>query len=151
MKLTTLGLLTLLLTIAGAFTGSAQADETRLAALPAPALASPLNGTVLPNMGFIVLNWVLPPGTTQYQIQVGPAANDGPGINLIRDAATAYTLEPPVLGTVPYVLLPGMGYTWRVCATDSGASVGENDPNWGAWWSLGSSAHHRRRPAASDR
>ena len=99
----------------------------------APTLGTPANGTQLAALNAITLTWSVPSGTTQYQIQVVPAKNDGPGINLIRDVATTYTIDPPVLGQGPYVMLPGMTYTWRVRATTKTTSVDEADSSWGAW------------------
>ncbi|MEK7214239.1 MAG: hypothetical protein AAB289_01405, partial [Chloroflexota bacterium] len=64
----------------------------RLSALSAPQLRSPANGTAFNASATITLAWDLPPGSTQYHIQVLPFANDGPAINLIRDAASLYTI-----------------------------------------------------------
>ena len=80
-----------------------------------------------------LLQWTNPPGTTQYQIQVIPARNDGPGINLIRNVETSYQVQAPILGTGNYVILPGMSYTWRVRTTQATVPVGENDPGWSDW------------------
>lgn len=116
-------------------TGAQQDPQggARLAALPAPALGSPPDGTQFQTMTAVTLTWELPPGTTQYQIQVIPFNNDGPGINLIQNGAMSYTIQPPVLGQGPYVILPSMTYRWRVRATDSTRAVSEGDPAWGMW------------------
>ena len=111
----------------------------RLSALPAPKLNGPPNGTALQSMGAITLSFQLPAGATQYQVQVTPFNGDGPGANLIRNAESSFTLQPPVLGIGPYVMLPGMTYTWRIRATDSAVSAPETDPSWGPWsdpWSF---------------
>ena len=101
----------------------------------APTLGSPANGTRFQSISAITLNWNLPSGSTQYQIQLSPFNNDGPGINLIRDAATTYTIDPPVLGQGPYVILPGMTYTWRVRSSSAAGSLGEADSGWSRWTS----------------
>ena len=99
------------------------------------------NGTLLWLGG--TLAWSNPTGATQYQLQVAPANNDGPGINIIRNAETSFVLQPPVLGAGPYVMLPGMSYTWRVRATSKPSFAPENDPLWGPW----SAARTFRTPA----
>ncbi len=82
-----------------------------------------------------LLQWTNPAGTTQYQIQVIPFGNDGPGINLIRNAETSFQVAAPVFGQGNYVMLPGMTYTWRVRTTQAATAVDENDPSWGSWTS----------------
>ena len=82
-----------------------------------------------------LLAWSNPPGTTWFQVQVIPTNNDGPGINLIRDADASYQLVAPVIGSGPYVLLPGMTYTWRVRASNSSAFAATTDPSWSEWTS----------------
>jgi len=114
------------------------------AALPAPQLRSPATGTALPNLGPVTLDWDNPGGTKQFQIRVGPFKDDGPGLNLIIGAAaqveaSLFTLQPPKLGLGPYVMLPGMTYTWQVRVTDATTSVSESDSSWGPWseaWSF---------------
>ena len=97
-----------------------------------PLLASPATGTSLGRMG-TTLEWRLPLGATQLQVQVVPANNDGPAINLIRNAERNFELQPPVLGEGNYVLLPGMTYSWRVRSTANSAFAPEDDPSWGPW------------------
>jgi len=81
-----------------------------------------------------LLRWTNPAGATQYQVQVIPFRDDGPGINLIRNADTSsYQVDAPVFGTGNYVMLPGMTYTWRVRTTRAATAVGENDSSWGPW------------------
>ena len=99
---------------------------------PSPFLDSPAPGTALTGLG-ANLNWKNPPGTTQFQIQVIPANNDGPGINIIRNADIRFVVEPPVIGKGPYVMLPGMSYTWRVRTSNATAGLSENDTGWSAW------------------
>ncbi len=108
----------------------------------APRLATPADKAVLTNFG-PVLTWTNPPGTTQYQLQVIPAQNDGPGVNLILgDAGVTFTIPAPPNW---YGLLPGMSYTWRVRTTDAAVSVPEGDSSWGPW----SEAWSFTTPAAS--
>ncbi|GEM_PF-2844568 len=115
-------------------------DETfRTSALAAPTLRSPGNGTLLQNMGAITLSFELPTGSTQYHLQATPFRGDGPGVNLIRNAETSFTLQPPTLGIGPYVMLPGMTYTWRIRATDATTRISDTSPLWGDWtdeWSF---------------
>ena len=110
------------------------ARANRLAAITtAPLLVAPANGVSFVTFSKVVLVWSLPDGATQYQIQVAPANNDGPGANEIRNADVTYELPLPVLGAGPYVMLPGMTYTWRVRATDATTGISESDPSWGPW------------------
>ncbi len=120
-------------------------DTARVAALPAPALRGPADNTTFQTMSTITLTWDLPASSTQYHLQVVPFNNDGPGINLIRDAASTYTIEPPVLGHGPYVMLPGMTYTWHVRVTDKTSFAPEGDATWGPW----SSDFHFSTPPAT--
>lgn len=106
-------------------------DET--GEMPAPAPVYPEQGTELPGLQPLELRWQLPGGTTQYQLQVAPYNNDGPGIDLIRNAGPSYTIQPPLLDRGNFVLLPGMTYTWRVRATASTSPVAGSDPSWGSW------------------
>jgi subtilisin family serine protease len=101
-----------------------------LGSIPQPVAPPP--GTLLSDLGTTV-HWNLAVGTTQYQIQVIPANNDGPAINLIRDVDRSYVVVPPVFGTGPYVMLPGMTYTWRIRTTTATTSIDENSGLWGGW------------------
>ena len=101
---------------------------------PGPVLASPTD--IATSEGSTLLKWTNPPMTTQYQIQIVPFNNDGPGINLFRNAEESYTVRAPSFGSpdANYVLLPGMSYVWRVRTTTSlraAALLGEHD--WTAW------------------
>ncbi len=99
-----------------------------------PSIVSPQNGALSSNIG-LSLNWILPAGATQYQIQVTPFDNDGPAINLIRNAESSYTIASPELGVGNYVMLPGMTYTWRIRSSRSSVTVSENDAGWSNWTS----------------
>ncbi len=98
----------------------------------APQLTGPACGTLLPGLGTTV-NWTTPAGATQIQIRIQPANNDGPDINLIRNASSSYTIQPPVFGAGPYVMLPGMTYTWKVRAHSQTTGIDENSSLWGPW------------------
>jgi len=97
-----------------------------------PQLGGPAHGSRLPTLG-ASLTWAIHPTATQYQLQIVPAKNDGPAINLIRNAETSFTIEPPEIGRGSYVMLPDMTYSWRMRVSDSPTSLGENDSGWGPW------------------
>lgn len=80
------------------------------------------------------IGWVNPAGATQYQIKVIPFNNDGPGINLIRNVETSFTIQPPdiSLGT-NFVMLPGMSYELWMRVTDANIAIDENSSLWGPW------------------
>ena len=94
-----------------------------------PGLASPPNGSALGDFN-PTLSWTLPQGATQYHLVVTPANNDGPGISIIGNAVSSFSIPPPPQW---YGLLPDMGYTWMVRVTDASVSVGVGDPSWGPW------------------
>ncbi len=108
----------------------------------APQLLSPASGTNLTTLG-TTINWSGVASATQYHLQIVPFQGDGPAINLIRGPQTSFTAPAPLLGQGPYVMLPGMTYTWRVRASNSTVSLDENNTQWGPW-SAGSS--FRTRP-----
>ena len=111
-------------------------------ALSAPTLTSPPNGATLSTMG-PTLEWINPPGTTQYHFMVVPASNDGPGVDLHLGAPdTSFSLPPPPTW---YGMLPDMTYTWKVRVSDSKSFIDLNDPAWGPW----SQAFAFHTPAAS--
>ncbi|GEM_PF-2086824 len=102
---------------------------------PGPEINGPANEVILLNLG-TTLTWTNPVGTTQYQVQVIPFNNDGPGIDLIRNAESSFMLQPPNFGGSDpnYVMLPGMHYVWRIRTTTSTSppsQLTEND--WSAW------------------
>lgn len=94
-----------------------------------PRLSAPQSGATLSNFN-PDLRWALPPETTQYEIMVLPFGNDGPGIDLIANAATSFAIPPPPDW---FVLLPDMTYSWKVRASDAAHSIGTDDPSWGPW------------------
>src|SRR5207247_2041773 len=73
-----------------------------------PQTVSPADGASVSNLG-PTLEWSSPSGSTQYQLQVIPANNDGPGVNLIRGGSDqSFTVPAPPQW---YGLLPAMTYT----------------------------------------
>lgn len=104
----------------------------RVVPVAPPEPAGPAPGASLPALG-ASLAWTNPPGITQYHIEVRPAKDDGPAINLIRNAEPGFTVQPPQMGQGPYVMLPGMTYTWRVRVTRATTSVSLDDPGWSPW------------------
>ena len=102
--------------------------------LPAPTLVTPPHGSVSASFS-IPLAWSSPPGAQVFHVQVVPANNDGPGVNLIRVAADGFTLPPPPQW---FGLLPGMTYTWRIRVNDT-ATWAASHPGWSPWsetWSF---------------
>lgn len=97
---------------------------------PGPGLVGPADGATLEGLG-TTLSWSNPPDTTQYQLQVAPFNNDGPGVNVIRNAESSF------VGPAPpewYGLLPDMLYFWRVRTTTATTTPAEADwTAWGSW------------------
>lgn len=124
----------LLLTLLFALVPSPQTAHSR-AEPPVP--QAPANGERVPDFA-PALSWALPEGlATQLHLQVTPANNDGPGIDLVVS-------PPPQQFTLPapptwYGLLPDMGYTWRVRVSDAVSAVDLDDASWSDWstpWSF---------------
>lgn len=79
------------------------------------------------------LSWINPPNTTQYHLQMIPANDDGPGVNVVRNPESSLTLSQPVLGQGPYVLLPDMTYRWSVRTASASTPLGDDSPVWRPW------------------
>ena len=94
-----------------------------------PTLTGPGNATQLSTMS-TTLTWTNPPATTQVHVQVIPANNDGPGVNLIIGNVSSLLVPGPPDW---YGLLPDMSYTWRVRTSAKATSASEHDPSWGPW------------------
>ena len=94
-----------------------------------PVLSFPPDGLTLSSME-VELQWVLPERATQIHLQVVPANNAGPGIDIIRNATTSFYINPPPIW---YTLLPGMSYIWKVRATNKQTFTQAEDPDWGSW------------------
>ncbi|MSQ26642.1 MAG: hypothetical protein EXR51_00660 [Dehalococcoidia bacterium] len=96
-----------------------------------PQLQSPGNGAQVATFGPILV-WALPESVvTQLHLQVNPANNDGPGLDLIVSPAPAqFALPAPPAW---FGLLPDMGYTWRVRVSDATTAAGADDPSWSDW------------------
>ncbi|MBM2826841.1 MAG: hypothetical protein HW403_905 [Dehalococcoidia bacterium] len=79
----------------------------------------------------------------QYHLQVVPANNDGPGIDIIRSteqgwAQYGYFAVPPPPQW--YGLLPDIRYQWRTRSSYANNSITPDDPSWGPWaWDIGCS------------
>ncbi|MBI2017808.1 hypothetical protein HYS92_02050, partial [Candidatus Daviesbacteria bacterium] len=102
-----------------------------------PTLLKPAPGVTTGGLG-VSLEFKPVASTQQFQFQVTPYNNDGPGINLIIGAKETvqkgiFNIPAPELGVGNYTMLPGMSYTWRVRTTSVTGSVGENDSVWGHW------------------
>ena len=103
---------------------------------PGPVLQQPPMGDAS-SMGPL-LQWMQPPRTTWFLVQVIPFNEDGPGINLvIGDSAQVRAAQYQVLGPnfgsadPNYVMLPGMTYLWRVRTATVLTNPTEDD--WSAW------------------
>ncbi|GEM_PF-2629724 len=93
----------------------------------APVPKGPNNGATLNDFS-ATLQWELPGGTTQYHLSVVP--QDGPAIDLIRNAENSFTIPRPPQW---YGLLPDMTYTWKLRASDATRAIGAGDSSWGDW------------------
>lgn len=102
--------------------------------LPEPRVTAPVAKALVSDMAPL-LKWASPTGTTQYHLQVVPANNDGPGINLVgtERGQSQFQVAAPRLGQGNYVLLPGMSYVWRVRTSAAASPLGEQDPRWSEW------------------
>lgn len=94
-----------------------------------PNLSSPPNGIRLSNFG-TNLTWQLPRDATQYQLQLTPSGNAGPGVNVIRNVEQQFQVPSPPAW---YGLLPDMTYSWRIRGHDKAATAFETDTGWGVW------------------
>ena len=102
-----------------------------------PVITAPRENAQLATLGPL-LQRVNPEGTTQYQIQVVPFNEDGPGINLVIGdgamvAAAEYQVMAPSFGSANpnYVMLPDMTYIWRVRTTTVLTPPVEEE--WSSW------------------
>ena len=102
-----------------------------------PVITAPRENAQLATLGPL-LQRVNPEGTTQYQIQVVPFNEDGPGINLVIEdgamvAAAEYQVMAPSFGSANpnYVMLPDMTYIWRVRTTTVLTPPMEEE--WSSW------------------
>ena len=98
--------------------------------MSAPTLTGPAEGAILTSFG-PALTWTNPPGATQYHLQVIPANNDGPGVDVhIGSPAGSFQVPPPPQW---YGLLPNMTYTWRGRVSDASSFVDLTDTSWSLW------------------
>ena len=68
-----------------------------------------------------------PIGTTQQYRRVIPFNNDGPGMELIRNAESSFRIPPPPEW---YGLLPDMTYTWTECSSGLNVPLTKDDQRW---------------------
>ena len=93
----------------------------------APVLTSPSPGATLTSFG-PTLTWSNPGGVTQYHLQVVPANNDGPGVDVhVGELGNSFDIPAPPAW---YGLLPDMTYTWRVRVSDAATFLSLTDPSW---------------------
>ena len=95
-------------------------------------LLSPADGFATTDMAPL-LTWSNPVSATQVHLQIVPARNDGPGIDLILGPGQSYKVAAPEFGVGNYVLLPGMTYLWRVRTASATTALPASDPGWSAW------------------
>lgn len=113
-----------------AFSGVPEDGRRLSAIIAAPGLSGPADGVTLTNFE-VGLTWLNPAGTTQVDIEVMPANDDGPGVNLhLGSAATSLAVPAPPQW---YGLLPDMTYTWRVRVSDATGFAALTDPSWSPW------------------
>ena len=94
-----------------------------------PALTGPEDGAL--TEGFAAhLTWVKPDDAVLQQVQVIPAHNDGPGVNVVLGAETTELYLP--MAPEWYGLLPGMSYVWRVRSSSTMADPASN-AGWSEW------------------
>lgn len=96
---------------------------------PSVQLHLPPAGSTLPGMG-TELAWTNPAGTRFVQVQVIPANNDGPGIDLLLGPVSSFPVPAPPTW---YGLLPDMTYAWRVRVTASLMEPALDSRAWGPW------------------
>jgi len=120
----------LLASLCGTVSLAAEQPPVPEAAPGAPQLTAPPDGAHLPDLG-TNLAWTNPPGTTQYHLEVVPFNADGPGIAMVRNLEDSFIIAPPRMGEGNYVLLPDMGYTWRIRASDKSSFAPPGDPSYG--------------------
>lgn len=101
-----------------------------LAAPSAPTLSGPSDGSTLTSFS-PTLTWRNPTGVTQIHVQVAPANNDGPGVDLhLGSAETSLTVPAPPQW---YGLLPDLTYTWRARVSNAAGFAGLTDGSWSPW------------------
>ncbi len=82
----------------------------------------------------VTLRWMNPPGTSQVNLQVGPAFSSGwRGVNAIKPVMNSYTIAGPEFGKGRYDLVPGAPYIWRVRITGTPGAISPTAASWGPW------------------
>lgn len=97
-----------------------------------PALEGPEDGATVAAQS-VTFSWLSPPNTAQYQIQLVPEDNESPAINIVRDAASSFTIEESLFGQEPSGMLRGPSYSWRVRTTSAASPIDEGSPLWHPW------------------
>lgn len=105
----------------------------------APRIREPVPEAILPTLN-IPIEFKPPQDTKSIHLQLIPANNDGPGVDLLLTDEEIikngkFSVPAPVIGRGPYINLPGMGYTWRI-RTSSSLKTPEDtkrDAGWTPW------------------
>ena len=53
--------------------------------------------------------------------------------DIIRNVEPGFDIKPPIFGAGPYIMLPGITYTWRVRTSKATQGIGKGDKSWSAW------------------
>lgn len=107
------------------------------AVVPVPAGVEPPDGSTVFTLG-PRLSWSVAGRITHFHLQVAPFGGDGPAIDLVisdagQAASRSYQIQAPVLGQGPYVMLPGMSYTWRLRVSTLGDELTPESRGWSTW------------------
>ncbi|MBI2039522.1 hypothetical protein HYT18_00440 [Candidatus Microgenomates bacterium] len=104
----------------------------------APKILEAYNGRILDGLTNRVKFQPLP-DTKWVHLQLIPANNDGPGVNLVIGDPSIiqkgeFSVPAPIFGQGPYIMLPGMSYTWRVRVSDQSEQPDPiKDQGWSGW------------------
>ncbi|MBI2885845.1 MAG: PD40 domain-containing protein [Chloroflexi bacterium] len=108
-----------------------------LVTIPTPTATYPGDATTVYYLG-PRLAWQTEGNVTQYHVQLAPTGFDGPAIDLIvsdpaAGAAAYFDVPAPVMGSGPYIMLPGTTYAWRVRTSTFGGTLPADSPGWSRW------------------
>jgi len=110
---------------------------TLTARIPEPEQLSPRGDQVLGSLS-AELRWTPPSGSRWMHLQLVPSNRDGPGIDLLQSdldfiQRAVYRVSEPQFGQPGslYLMLPGMGYTWRLRYARTTGEPAEED--WSSW------------------
>lgn len=96
---------------------------------PTVQLNLPPAGSTLPGLG-TELKWTNPASTRYVHLQLIPANNDGPGLDLVFGAVSGFAVPAPPAW---YGLLPDMTYSWRVRISTALLEPALGSSAWGPW------------------